>query len=193
MQPLLDITRQNVSAQPWTWGDGATLRSMLNHWATKLVNGQYAYPVGTYTVYLESKLNNMKDNYKNAGADYTGKTVSPTQTVQLVSDTVKVEANKDSVVRSKPFSITITGKPNTLYHVWVKGTSSMKGGYDDQPPMVGPNQDGVKIDASATADAGLGRIHQTPGTELLGGGTLPELQDPPLSDVWDDIAHVTLP
>ena len=37
---------------------------------------QYAYPVGTYTISAESILNKMKDNYKQGGADYTGKTVS---------------------------------------------------------------------------------------------------------------------
>ncbi len=58
----------------------------------------------------------MKDNYKNAGADYTGKTVSASGTITLVSDSVKIEANKDSVVRSKSFSVTVTGKPSTSYY-----------------------------------------------------------------------------
>jgi len=186
---VAELTRQNVSAQPWTWGDAANPTN-THPWATKaVVNGQYAYPVGTYTVYLESKLNNMKDNYKNAGADYSGKTVSPTQTVQLVSDTVKVEANKDTVVRSKPFSITITGKPNTLYHVWVKGTSSMKGGYDDQPPMVGPNQDGVKIDASTIGYTGIGAYTQNLG--INSSGYSYQNAGSTSIRVWDDIAHNT--
>ena len=108
------------------------------NWSTDATdtNGQYAYPPGTYTIYATSKLNGMNDNYKLGGADYTLKTVSSTVTVTLASDTVKIEANKDSVVRSKPFSVTVTGKPNTVYHVWVKGTSTMTGGYDNQPPMV---------------------------------------------------------
>ena len=97
-------------------------------------SGQLAYPGGTYTVWAESLLNNMKDNYQNGGASYTTKTVSQTYTITLVSDTVKIEANKDTVVRSKPFSVTITGRPNQAYNVWVKGTSTMHGGYDDQPP-----------------------------------------------------------
>ena len=62
--------------------------------------------------------------------------VFQTVTISLVSNTVKIEANKDSVVRSKPFSVTITGKPATVYHVWVKGTSNLAGGLDGQPPMV---------------------------------------------------------
>ena len=118
------ITNQFVTKAPWFFGDGTT-----GWWVTDMVdfNNQYVYPVGTYSVFAESSLNKMKDNYKNAGADYTGKTVSPTGTVSLVSDSVKIEANKDSVVRSKPFSVTVTGKPSTVYWVWVKGTNSMTG------------------------------------------------------------------
>jgi len=181
----LDLVRQNVTAQPYTWGDMNTWMANKN-WSTgKLVNGQYAYPVGTYTVTVESKLNNMKDNYKNAGADYTGKTVSSTQTIQLVSDTLKIEANKDSVVRSKPFSVTITGKPNTLYHVWVKGTSTMGGGYDDQPPFVNANQDGVKTDAyngaGQTAPFQLSLANASGYVYQNGAGLT----------VWADVAHGT--
>jgi PGF-CTERM protein len=157
------IQNQNVSYQPWTWGTapstwgaGSTTaaNAMLQNWSTGALdaNGQYAYPPGTYTITAESKLNGMKDNYKNAGADYTGKTVSQSVTITLVSDTVKIEANKDSVVRSKAFSVTVTGKPKTLYHIWVKGTASMTGGYDDQPPMIKASQAGVVQDTYQAAN-----------------------------------------
>ena len=88
----------------------------------------------------------MKDNYKNAGSDYTGKTISATGTVTFVSNSVKIEANKDSVVRSKSFSVTVTGKPATTYYVWVKGTSAMTSLYDDQPPMIKAGQEKVYFD-----------------------------------------------
>ena len=65
----------------------------------------------------------------------------------LVSNTVKLTANKDSVVRSKPFSVTVTGKPNTVYHLWIKGTSTMSGAWDNQPPMIALNQVGVSLDS----------------------------------------------
>lgn len=122
------------------------------NWSTDAYDqsGQLAYPAGTYTVWAESYMNGMKDNYLNSGAAYSGKTVSLTQTVTLVSNTVKISANKDSVVRSKQFSVTITGKPNQVYHIWVKGTSTMSGGYDDQPPMLVPNQAGLTQDPSST-------------------------------------------
>jgi PGF-CTERM protein len=146
--PTTSLTKQFVTTQPFYWGDGQTY-----WWATNAfdTNNQYAYPVGTYTVWAESKLNNMKDNYKNSGADYTGKTISQTYTVSLVSDTVKIEANKDSVVRSKSFSVTVTGKPSTPYYVWIKGTSAMKSTYDDQPPLINANQEKVYFDNAVNA------------------------------------------
>ncbi len=146
----VSITKQFVDNQPWYLGNVAT------YWVTDAVdfNNQYLYPVGTYSAWAESTLNAMKDNYKNAGADYTGKTVSPVGTVTLVSDSVKIEANKDSVVRSKTFSVTVTGKPSTTYYVWVKGTSTMSGAYDNQPPMININQEKVYFDDSTLAGAG---------------------------------------
>jgi PGF-CTERM protein len=147
------LEAQNVTISSWFWGtapgtttNNVTLTS-VGGWQTSATDasGQLAYPAGTYTVWAESLLNNMKDNYQNGGADYTGKTVSQTYTITLVSDTVKIEANKDTVVRSKPFSVTITGRPNTAYNVWVKGTSTMDGSYDNQPPQFQLNQAGTVV------------------------------------------------
>jgi PGF-CTERM protein len=145
---VTSLLKNFVNTQPYQWGINNPPAFGAVWWNTNAVdfNNQYAYPVGTYTVSAESKLNKMKDNYKNAGADYTGKTVSQSYTVTLVSDTVKIEANKDSVVRSKSFSVTITGKPSTNYYLWVKGTSNMGDAYDTQPPMINLNQLGVTMD-----------------------------------------------
>jgi PGF-CTERM protein len=139
---------QYVNTQPFFWGSD-TAGPNYFRWATDALDttGQYAYPAGTYTITAESLLNKMKDNYKNAGADYTGKTVTEAKTITLVSDTVKIVANKDSVVRSKPFSVTVTGRPSTDYYVWVKNTRSMTGGYDDQPPMMTLFQEKVYNDS----------------------------------------------
>ncbi|MDD5144338.1 MEMAR_RS02690 family S-layer glycoprotein, partial [Methanoregula sp.] len=145
----IPLDRQFIDTQPWYWpynyNDGDNFC-----WKTDATdfNNQYTYPVGTYTIWAESVLNKMKDNYKNAGADYTGKTVSATATVTLVSDTVKIEANKEAVVRSKSFSVTVTGRPSESYYVWVKGTSTLDGSYDNQPPMIVENQDGVEMDST---------------------------------------------
>jgi len=154
----LSLTKNFVNKQPFFWGINNTVVGGNDFaWVTDAWDGsttQHAYPAGTYTISAESKLNKMKDNYKNSGADYTGKTVSQTYTITIVSDTVKIEANKDSVVRSKPFSVSVTGKPKTVYWMWVKGTSSMSGNYDDQPPMVALNQEGVYMDNAPAAFVG---------------------------------------
>jgi len=133
------LKQLNVTTQPYYWG------CATYYWVTDALdtNGQLAYPTGTYTVSVASKLNNMKDNYQSGGADYTGKTVSQSYTVTLVSDTVKIVANKDSVVRSKPFAVTITGRPSEYYYVWVKGANTLTGGYDNQPPLITLAQDFV--------------------------------------------------
>jgi PGF-CTERM protein len=117
----------------------------------------------------------MKDNYKNAGADYTGKTVSEARTVTLVSDTVKIVANKDSVVRSKPFSVTVTGRPSTEYWVWVKNSRSMTGQYDDQAPLITMFQEKVFTDT----DVPGGVVVRT------NGNYFPENKNYP---VWQDVA-----
>src|SRR5208283_3896839 len=44
------------------------------------------------------------------------------------------------------FSVTITGKPGVTYHLFIKGTSSMDGTYDNQPPIITANQAGVTLD-----------------------------------------------
>ncbi|MFA4878186.1 MAG: MEMAR_RS02690 family S-layer glycoprotein [Methanoregula sp.] len=186
----VSLQQLNVSTQPWTWGSQTKPVMPQANWSTgSMLNGQYAYPVGTYTISAESKLNNMKDNYKNAGADYTGKTVSATQTITLVSDTLKVEANKDSVVRSKPFSITITGKPNTLYHVWVKGTSTMSGNYDNQPPFINANQDGVKTDIAYPIETGAAGPTVYAGANIgaTSGGYNYQNAGSATTRVWDDV------
>ncbi|MEN6443183.1 MAG: MEMAR_RS02690 family S-layer glycoprotein [Methanoregula sp.] len=142
----LSITSQKVNAPSWYWSTPA-----LGNWSTGVLGstGANAYPAGTYTVTVESKMNNMLNNYLNGGASYTTKTVSSAQTVTIASNTVSLSANKDSVVRSKAFSVTITGRANTVYHLWVKGTSTMSGAYDDQPPMIAPYQAGVTLDNEA--------------------------------------------
>ncbi|HVP97567.1 MEMAR_RS02690 family S-layer glycoprotein, partial [Methanoregula sp.] len=150
------ITQQNVTLPLWFWGTSnggvPAAGNYAPNWSTGAVDatGQNAYPAGVYTVIAESRLNGMKDNYLNGGATYTGKTVSQPATVTIASNTVSISANVDSVVRSKPFSVTITGKPNAVYHLWVKGTSSMDGTYDNQPPIITPNQAGIMQDPAIT-------------------------------------------
>jgi PGF-CTERM protein len=148
------VLKNFVNTQPFFWGaaDGSSPYFNWNTGALDIFN-QYAYPVGTYTISAESTLNKMKANYKQGGADYTGKTVSQSYTITLVSDTVKIDVNKDSVVRSKTFSVTVTGRPATQYYLWVKGTSTLDGSYDNQPPLMVYNQQAVQNDKSTTTSA----------------------------------------
>ena len=161
------LTKQAVDVQPYTWGHSG---SVMDNWATGVMNAaynQFIYPAGTYTVFAESFLNAMKDNYKNSGADYTGKTITETRTVTLVSDTVKITANKDSVVRSKPFSVTVTGRPLTMYHVWVKGTQTLDGSVDEQGPRIGLYQVDVLNDTWPEA---AGYYYPTGAYQYQNGG-----------------------
>ncbi|MGD0081034.1 MAG: MEMAR_RS02690 family S-layer glycoprotein [Methanoregula sp.] len=142
------LTKLPVATSPYRWPLNGQIP--VNAWATGLVNnvngnGQYYYPAGTYTLYAESDLNNMKANYLNGGASFTGKTISATQTVTLVSNTVKIEANMDTVVRTKPFSVTITGKPSQSYNVWVKDTTGFSNSVDSAAPFIDTNQNSVNV------------------------------------------------
>jgi len=129
---LHNLTSLNVSIQPYFWGADYV-------WNTSASNpsGEKAYPPGTYVVSVQSKLNNIFDNYRSGGAPYTGRTVSETKTITLVPETVNIVADEDSVVRTNPFSVTITGVPSTWYNVWVRNTSDMNiDTYDGAPPII---------------------------------------------------------
>ena len=140
------LNDQYVNTQPYYWSDA---NGNTAYWYTKsATSGQYDYPVGTYTITAESTLNGMKDNYRIGGADFTGKTVSTAYTISLQSDVVKLTQNKDSVIRGKPFSITITGAADSYYDLWVSGTSTMPALGNDSdtlPPQISANQVGVDV------------------------------------------------
>jgi PGF-CTERM protein len=144
----IPLTKQTVDKSLWTW----VAVSPTTGWNTAVTDaaGSRLYKAGTYTVSAELALNGIKDNYKAPdGSDYTGKTVTALKTVTIAGDTVKIEASKDTVVRGNQFSVTITGRPNTEYYVWVKGTGGMTGGAGDQPPLIATNQDGLRYDPVA--------------------------------------------
>jgi hypothetical protein len=79
------LLQQVVSSQPWIWGGPL----QPSPWATGASDGfgNARYPFGTYTIWAESGLNNMIINYRNLGADYTGKTVSPAYSITLTDPT----------------------------------------------------------------------------------------------------------
>jgi trimeric autotransporter adhesin len=193
------LTQIPVNLAEYYWGaqTGVPSATSYGNWSTGAfdASGQAAYPAGTYTVTVESKLNGMLDNYQLGGASYTGKTVTEAKTVQLVSDTVKITANKDTVVRSKPFSITVTGKPSTNYHIWVKGTSTMTGAYDSQPPIINQNQDGVTFDPIGQSNAYVGTMSSTALKYYVADGPvlgyLYQNSGSATRSVWNDVAKGT--
>jgi len=151
----ISLTQLGVNQQLWYWvspDNKHTEPAPNDGWYTAAEDkyGNRMYKAGTYTVWSECNANSMKDQYTAPdGSDYTGKTVSAVKSVQIATGQVKIEANKDTVVRGNPFSVTITGVPNAEYYVWAKGTGSMTGLSDDQPPMILDTQVDVKQDPAA--------------------------------------------
>ena len=143
------LLNQYPNSMPYYWNSIPLSLGSKQGWATGILGtqGERIYKAGGYTFWTECNLNAMKDNYKDAsGNDYTGKTVSAVRTITIASDTVKIEASKDSVVRGNPFAVTITGKPNSAYYLWLKGTGSMSGNALDEPPSLVLSQDNVVLD-----------------------------------------------
>jgi hypothetical protein len=62
---------------------------------------------------------------------------------EVTLEKVKIEASIDTIVRGNDFFVTITGKPNTQYFLWVKDTHPMSGNSGDQPPIITAKQLGV--------------------------------------------------
>lgn len=53
---------------------------------------------------------------------------------------------EDTLTRGSGFTVTITGRPNTAYYVWVARTFSMSGEPGDQPPVINSNIENVVQD-----------------------------------------------
>ena len=146
------LTGLTVDQQVWYWvgqGNDHTQYPSNDGWDTGAVDryGNRVYKAGTYTAWVETNVNSVKDNYVAPdGSSYTGKTISTVQSVTIATDQVRIEANKDTIVRGNSFTVTITGVPNFDYYVWVKGSSSMTGLPEDQPPMVLTAQEKVSQD-----------------------------------------------
>lgn len=131
----MSLKNQYISIIPYYWNGGS--------WKTNATSGgQRVYQNGNYTVSAECVLNGMKDNY-----NVVGKTVSETQNVRLGSDSISITANKESVVRGKPFSVTIIGQPNVAYTLALKNVLTTA---TDAPVITG-YQEGVSITNSASS------------------------------------------
>ena len=141
------LTNLSPDTNPWYWvpltNDSAW------GWATGLTGPERerVYPAGTYTFWTECNLNGMQDNYRDSrGAELSGRTVSGLRNVTVRFDSVKIAADPKTLTRGHPFTVTISGRPNSVYYLWVKDTRAMSGGQGDQPPSLILSQEGVTMD-----------------------------------------------
>ena len=56
--------------------------------------------------------------------------------------------SEGSVTRIQTFTVTVVGRPNTAYYIWLTGTFSMSGEPGEQPPVIVPSQENVVQDPS---------------------------------------------
>jgi hypothetical protein len=142
-----------INTNPFAVAGGA------NVWDTG--NAQYAR--GTYTFKVDTNANAMNDNY-----DVVGKTVSKTYSITIADDDLVITATKDTVVRGNDFAVTITGRPNTAYALWTKGTSTLAA---IEVPEIKPGQQGVALDGGVgTPGRAVGDYIFTAG-QTVGGDT----------------------
>ena len=90
----------------------------------------YKTLTGEYEFYAEININGMKDNL----GEITGKTVSKTVKLTVEKESVKITADKETVIRNNAFSITIEGKPGSTYIIWITGVSEYN--YDEVPAFI---------------------------------------------------------
>ena len=97
---------------------------------------------GTYIAYAEFQ---TPKSFK----DYADKSNTITFTVQSTS--LSITAAQDSVVRSNPFSVTISGAANTLYNVYITNPEDEAGKNPDlQPGQAGYQSDIINADGITT-------------------------------------------
>ncbi|MGC9434458.1 MAG: MEMAR_RS02690 family S-layer glycoprotein, partial [Methanomicrobiales archaeon] len=85
---------------------------------------------------------------------------SNTATFSIITKPVTITANKDSVIRSNPFVVTISGQSDTDYYVYIK-TASLTA---NQYPKLQPDQPGVNRSAAAMTQIAASAI----GNEVSG-------------------------
>lgn len=116
---------------------------------TKSVSAGQDAAAGTWTAQAEYK-------FPTAFKDYAKK--SNTISFTLQSSTLTITAAKDSVVRSNPFTVTISGKAQTVYAIYLENAVE-----SDINPILQPNQNGWQ--SNFTLDKTL----STEGTKVYGG------------------------
>jgi PGF-CTERM protein len=153
----LSLVSRSIDNSPYYWITPAS------GWDTGATSGgNKVYKAGTYTAWIESNLNGMKDNY-----NHVGKTISAQVTVTIATDTLKIQSNKDSVTRGNGFAITVTGRPATMYNLFVKNVGS------DAAPTISNNQEGVVLNSETNVNV----TTSTSGTRVVGFQTNKDTKD----------------
>jgi hypothetical protein len=115
-------------------------------WTLNLDN----YRAGTYRIYAVCNVNGMKDNLGTV----TGVTKSDIVTFSFFNygDTpVSITADKETVIRSNYFTVTIEGDPKAQFVVWISGTNNYSN-ITNYPPKFLPDQDSIKFLTQAQAN-----------------------------------------
>ena len=123
-----------ITAQPQLWNG-------TWHTDAKTSAGVYAFDTNQYTIYAESNLNNIRNNY-----DKTGKTISTIRKLSIIDNSLSMIISSESITRGKSFTVSIIGKPATTYHLWFKKTNGMSAN-SSSPPLIRSDQEGVAIGA----------------------------------------------
>ncbi|MDG6250578.1 MEMAR_RS02690 family S-layer glycoprotein [Methanocalculus sp.] len=146
-----------IRSNPW-WVYSSAL-TQQDVWDVS--NAQYKR--GIYTFWATCNVNSMNDNY-----NVVGKTKTTTHTIELIDEDTTITANKDVVVRNNDFAVTITGRPNTYYALWVKGSSSES---NITVPRIKTGQQGVVVShapvGAYTWKTGTTVTADTPGANAL--------------------------
>ena len=90
---------------------------------------------GEYEFYAEININGMKDNL----GEIVGKTISKTVKLSVEKESVKITADKETVIRNNAFSVKIEGNPRLYYIVWFTDVSSYN--YDEVPAFIKNQED----------------------------------------------------
>lgn len=126
-----------VGTNPWFWstftGAGQDPDSA---WLTNAVDSQDnpVYDLGTYTIWTTCGENELA---------FAG----PSKNLNLNMETLEIEIADPTLTRGNKTFVTVTGRPDTLYYLWVKQCPTTMTGYPcDQPPMFNFPQSWVFFD-----------------------------------------------
>ena len=137
---MIPLQHLDVSTLPWYWVPPGSDKGWYTYAVSE--NGARLYPGGTYTARLDYNVNRLQDNLQ--GIPGIGRPI-PVQ-ITLASDRVGIAPSSTEIVRGNPVTVTVIGVPGADYYLWIRNTGGMTGNPGNQPPLITPNQEGVRMD-----------------------------------------------